>query len=71
MEEVFRRLIQAGLKLKPRKCRLFHREAEYLGHIVSEEGLRVSPEKVAAVQDWPQSECVTELRSFLGTAGYY
>ena len=71
MEEVFQRLIRAGLKLKPRKCRLFHREAEYLGHIVSEDGLKVSPGKVAAVQEWPQPECVTELRSFLGTAGYY
>ena len=71
MEEVFRKLIQARLKLKPRKCRLFHHEAEYLSHIVSEEGLRVSPEKVAAVQDWPQPEYVTELRSFLSTAGYY
>ena len=70
MEEVFQRLIRAGLKLKPRKCRLFHREAEYLGHIVSE-GLKVSPGKVAAVKEWPQPECVTELRSFLGTAGYY
>ena len=71
MEEVFQRLIRAGLKLKPRKCRLFHREAEHLGHIVSEDGLKVSPGKVAAVQEWPQPECVTELRSFLGTAVYY
>ena len=71
MEEVFQRLIRAGLKLKPHKCRLFHREAEYLGHIVSEEGLKVSPGKVAAVKECPQPECVTELRNFLGTAGYY
>ena len=71
MEEVFQHLIGAGVKLKPRKCRLFHHEAEYLGHIVSEDGLKVSPGKVAAVQEWPQPECVTELRSFLGTAGYY
>ena len=64
-------MIRARLKLKPRKCQLFYREAEYFGHIFSEEGLKVSPGKVAAVQEWPQPECVTELRSFLGIAGYY
>jgi 2C-methyl-D-erythritol 2,4-cyclodiphosphate synthase len=44
LDAVFARLSAAGLKLKPRKCSLFARETEYLGHIVSEAGIRVNPD---------------------------
>ena len=71
MDEIFSRLQSAGLKLKPRKCHLFAKETEYLGHIISGEGIRVNPVKIAAIKDWPVPKCTTELRSFLGTAGYY
>jgi hypothetical protein len=71
LDTVFSRLLDAGLKLKPRKCSLFSRKTEYLGHIVSEEGIHVSPTKVSAITEWPVPETVTELRSFLGTANYY
>ena len=49
MDEVFTRLGDAGLKLKPRKCKLFTRETDYLGHVISDKGVAVSPEKVSAV----------------------
>ena len=52
LDEVFTRLVKAGLKLKPRKCHLFARETEYLGHVVSEAGVTVSPEKVKAIVEW-------------------
>lgn len=71
MDTVFERLRAAGLKLKPRKCHLFARRTDYLGHVISADGIAVSPEKVAAVKDWPQPENVTDVRSFLGTANYY
>ena len=71
MDEVFYRLKQAGLKVKPKKCRLFARKVEFLGHIISEAGIAMMPEKVAAIKDWPTPETVSELRSFLGTASYY
>jgi hypothetical protein len=71
MDEVFTRLGQAGLKLKPRKCSLFARETEYLGHVVSGAGVAVSPGKIAAITEWPVPANVTEVRSFLGTASYY
>ena len=38
LKEVFGRLKEANLKLKPRKCSLFRREVEFLGHVVSSEG---------------------------------
>ncbi len=71
MDEVFTRLHRAGLKIKPNKCHLFCRDVEYLGHVIGENGVRVSPDKVAAVKEWPVPTCVTDVRSFLGTASYY
>jgi hypothetical protein len=71
LDAVFARLSAAGLKLKPRKCSLFARETEYLGHIVSEAGICVNPDKVSAVRDWPVPQTESEVRSFLGTASYY
>jgi transposase InsO family protein len=71
LDEVFTRLANAGLKLKPRKCKLFAREVEYLGHIVSAAGVSVNPAKVEAVKNWPTPRCVTDIRAFLGLASYY
>jgi len=70
-DQVLQKLGQAGLKVKPHKCSFFARETNYLGHIVCADGVKVCPEKVAAVKDWPAPQCVTEMRSFLGTANYY
>jgi hypothetical protein len=58
-------------EFKPKKCRLFARTIEFLGHIISEAGMAMMPEKVAAIKDWLTPETVSELRSFLGTASYY
>ena len=43
----------------------------FLGHIVSEEGVAVDPAKIEAIINWKQPKTVTEIRSFLGLAGYY
>ena len=43
LRRVFQHLINAGLKLKPRKCAFFCKEVEFLGHIVSSEGVKVRP----------------------------
>ena len=43
----------------------------FLGHVVSENGIAVDPAKVATVQDWPTPKNATDVRSFLGLAGYY
>ena len=71
LEEVLKRLQQAGLKLKPSKCELLQPEVRYLGHIVSSTGVATDPEKVAAVKDWPRPQGVKQLQAFLGTVGYY
>ncbi|KAA3469597.1 Retrotransposable element Tf2 [Gossypium australe] len=47
------------------------REVGFLGHIVSGDGIRVDPSKILAIVDWKPPKDVTEVRSFLGLAGYY
>lgn len=68
---VLQRLQDAGLYAKKSKCELFMHEIEFLGHRVGRDGLRVMQDKVDAVQKWPQPRNASELRSFLGLAGYY
>ncbi len=68
---VLQRLKDAKLYAKKSKCDLFMHEIEFLGHHVGRGGLRVMQDKVASVRDWPQPRNASELRSFLGLAGYY
>ena len=42
-----------------------------MGHIISEQGLAVDPEKIQAIKEWPVPTDVSAVRSFMGTAGYY
>jgi len=65
------RLQTAGLKLHIKKCCLFQRRVNFLGHVLTEAGVEVQPEKVAAVQNWPTPRNLTELRSFVGLCSYY
>jgi len=46
-------------------------EVVFLGHVVSKEGIKVDPQKIKAIMEWPRPTNVTEVRSFLGLAGYY
>lgn len=53
------------------KCEFWLEEISFLGHIVSKNGVSVDPEKIRAITEWPIPKSVTEVRSFLGLAGYY
>ena len=70
LRQVFERLRKAKLKLSPKKCILFQRKVQYLGHVVSEEGISPDPGKIEAVKTWPRPATVTEIRSFLGLCSY-
>ena len=52
-------------------CRSVQKEIHYLGHIISDEGISVDPEKVKAIMEWPVPKNAHEVRSFMGLAGYY
>ena len=68
---VFERLIEAGLKLSPEKCKLFQDKIKYLVHIVSVYGISTDPEKVRCIQEWPVPQNIVQLQSILGFVGYY
>ncbi|WVZ71456.1 hypothetical protein U9M48_020042 [Paspalum notatum var. saurae] len=68
---VLTRLREHKLYAKFSKCAFWLKEVGFLGHILSEKGVAVDPSKVKDVLNWKQPETVTEIRSFLGLAGYY
>ena len=61
----------AGLRLKPKKCNLFRTEVPFLGHLVSAEGVRTDPDKVAVIRSWLTPKNVMHVRSFLSLASYF
>jgi len=71
LRKLFDRLRIANSKLKPSKCHLLRAEIEFLGHVVSAEGVSTDPSKIEAGKDWPTPEDVNEVRSFLGLTSYY
>ena len=62
---------KAGLTLQADKCRIMREEVEYLGHVVSAQGVQPQPEYTRIVKEWPQPTSVTQLRGFLGKVSYY
>ena len=71
VDDVFARLQGAGLKLKARKCQLFAKRVEFLGHVISEEDVRSDPKKTECVRNWPVPTNMKEVRSFLRFSSYY
>ena len=71
LQRVLKRLQEAGLKLKPKKCNLLQKEISFLGHVISKDGIRTDPAKITAVKNMPRPTNVTQTRSFLGLASYY
>ena len=63
-ERVFRRVKAFGLHLRLAKCKFLKESVEYLGHVISRNGICTSPKKIEAIQKAPTPLNVTELRSF-------
>ena len=64
-------LKQQQFFLKASKCAFGKQELEYLGHIVSHQGVKVDSKKIEAMVAWPRPANISELRGFLGLTGYY
>ncbi|KAJ9541664.1 hypothetical protein OSB04_028170 [Centaurea solstitialis] len=71
LREVLEVLRRERLYAKFSKCAFWLEEVQFLGHIINREGIKVDPEKIEAVMDWEAPKAPTEIRSFLGLAGYY
>jgi hypothetical protein len=53
------------------KCEFFQKQVHYLGHAISKEGVEVDPDKIKSIMEWPTPKDVSDIRSFMGLAGYY
>ena len=71
LREVLGRLRMGGMKLKPSKCHFLRHSVNYLGHVISEQGVQTDPEKVKDVLKWKIPESVEDVRRFLGFTGFY
>ena len=71
VREVLNRLRQHKLYASPKKCEFYRESVEYLGHVITPEGVTVLPSKVNAVQGWPPPTDLKTLRQFLGLTGFY
>jgi hypothetical protein len=71
MSRVAQRLIAAGITLKAQKCSTCCDEVEFLGYIVTSEGIKPNPNKTRAIVEWRTPKSFTEVRAFAGTVNYY
>ncbi|KAI9038564.1 uncharacterized protein KD926_010609 [Aspergillus affinis] len=69
--KVLRRLRDRGLQVDIDKCDFDTREVKYFGLFVTTEGIRIDPEKVAAIREWQTPSSVKDVLSFVNFAGFY
>ena len=70
LKQVMKKLQESGLTLNYDKCKIGVRGMEYLGNVLSDNGLQISGDKVEAIGQAPRSKDQSELRSFLGLVQY-
>ena len=68
---VLQTLREHQLYAKFSKCEFWLEEVAFLGHVISKAGIQEDPKKIEAITEWQRPTTVTEVRSFLGLAGYY
>ena len=71
VKEVLRRLWDNGLYASPSKCMFHQRQVEFLGFVLSPEGIKMDMKKVQTIQDWPIPRHVKDVQAFLGFANFY
>ncbi|KAK9529796.1 hypothetical protein VZT92_013867 [Zoarces viviparus] len=71
LQKVLQRLQENGLRVKRSKCEVGKTRVEYLGHVLDEQGIHPSKDKVRAIQEAPAPTNVKELQAFLGLFNYY
>ena len=71
LRAVFNALRDARLFGNLEKCTFCTNRVAFLGYVVTSQGIEVDPAKIEAIENWPQPKTVTQVRSFLGLAGFY
>ena len=71
LDQVFKRLTQHHLTLKPSKCHFTAKQVDYLGHVISKEGTKPNPNKTAVIDMYPVPKDKTEMRRFMCMSNFY
>ena len=71
VDEVIRRLKEAGLKPKPETCQLLQTRVNFLGHSISAVGVLPDPDNLAKIKQWPIPTTPKQVKQILGLGSYY
>ncbi len=71
VQEVLRRLQDNNLSVKAEKCAFHVPTVDFLGYVISHEGIKMDPSKTLAINEWPRPACVKDVQAFLGLANFY
>lgn len=71
LDQIFTKLTRANFKVQLSKSHFLHKEIEFLGHIITEQGIKPNPNKISAIQNFPCPKNRKAIKSFLGLLGYY
>ncbi|GKG51653.1 hypothetical protein Tco_0544291 [Tanacetum coccineum] len=68
---ILRLLKEEKLFAKFSKCEFWLSKVKFLSYVIYSEGIHVDPTKIESIKDWASPKTPTEIRQFLGLAGYY
>ena len=71
VKNILEAIQKSGMKIKSSKCEFDNKEMEYLGYIISEEGIKADPVKTLAIWDWTAPKTKMEIQCFLGFCNFY
>lgn len=71
VKEVLQRLREAKLFCNPKKCEWHTRATEYLGYLITPEGVSIDPDRIRTIREWPMPRTVRDIRVFIGFMNYY
>lgn len=71
LETILKALNDANLKIQLDKSEFLHNEIEFLGYVITSNGIRPNIKKIEVIEKYPEPSTIKELRSFLGMMGYY
>jgi len=71
LQMLFQKFRHANLRMNGKKCSFAQDEVEYIGHILSKDGIRIGPAKTEVISSWPRPKTAKQVRSYLGMANFY
>ncbi|GJX94969.1 putative reverse transcriptase domain-containing protein [Tanacetum coccineum] len=71
LKAILELLKKEELYAKFSKCEFWIPKVQFLGHVIDSQGIHVDPAKIESIKDWASPKTPTEIRQFLGLAGYY